>query len=113
MTAQNERPVNWIEDHLNRYLETDGEDGHIFSGVPTLLLTTTGRKTGQPYTTPLIYGQDGDCYLLVALRAELQPIRAGTATWSFSPMWRYRLKPIVFRFARDPQPLRRKVLSGS
>ena len=65
MTAQNERPVNWIEDHLNRYLETDGEDGHIFSGVPTLLLTTTGRKTGQPYTTPLIYGQDGDCYLLV------------------------------------------------
>ena len=68
MTAPIERPVNWIEDHLNRYLETNGEDGHIFSGVPTLLLTTMGRKTGQPYTTPLIYGQDGDRYLLVASR---------------------------------------------
>ena len=68
MTAAIERPVNWIEDHLNRYLETNGEDGHIFSGVPTLLLTTMGRKTGQPYTTPLIYGQDGDRYLLVASR---------------------------------------------
>ena len=68
MTAPIERPVNWIEDHLNRYLETKGEDGHIFSGVPTLLLTTMGRKTGQPYTTPLIYGQDGDRYLLVASR---------------------------------------------
>ena len=68
MTAQNERPVNWIEDHLNCYLETDGEDGHIFSSVPTLLLTTKGRKTGQPYTTLLIYGQDGDCYLVVAPR---------------------------------------------
>ncbi len=68
MTAPIERPVNWIEDHLNRYLETNGEDGHIFSGVPTLLLTTMGRKTGQPYTTPLIYGQDGGRYLLVASR---------------------------------------------
>ena len=68
MTAPIERPVNWIEDHLYRYLETNGEDGHIFSGVPTLLLTTMGRKTGQPYTTPLIYGQDGDRYLLVASR---------------------------------------------
>jgi len=68
MTAPIERPVNWIENHLNRYLETNGEDGHIFSGVPTLLLTTMGRKTGQPYTTPLIYGQDGDRYLLVASR---------------------------------------------
>ena len=68
MTAPIERPVNWIEDHLNRYLETKGEDGHTFSGVPTLLLTTMGRKTGQPYTTPLIYGQDGDRYLLVASR---------------------------------------------
>ncbi len=68
MTTPGERPANWIEDHLARYLETDGEDGHIFSGVPTLLLTTKGRKTGDPYTTPLIYGQDGDRYLLVASR---------------------------------------------
>ena len=68
MTTPSERPANWVQDHLARYLETNGEDGHIFNDVPTLLLTTTGRKTGEPYTTPLIYGRDGDHYLLVASR---------------------------------------------
>ena len=68
MTTPGERPANWVEDHLTRYLETNGEDGHIFSGVPTLLLTTTGRSSGNPYTTPLIYGRDGDRFLLVASR---------------------------------------------
>ena len=66
MTASGERPDDWVQDHITRYLESNGEDGHIWSGVPTLLLTTTGRNTGEPYTTPLIYGQDGDRYLLVA-----------------------------------------------
>ena len=68
MTAPGNRPSNWIQDHLTRYLETDGKDGHIWRGVPTLLLTTTGRYLGNPYTTPLIYGRDGDRYLLVASR---------------------------------------------
>jgi deazaflavin-dependent oxidoreductase (nitroreductase family) len=40
--------------------------GHIWNGVPVLLLTTTGRKTGQKRTTPLIYARDGDDYLVVA-----------------------------------------------
>ncbi len=68
MTTPSERPANWIQDHMERYLATNGEDGHIWSGVPTLLLTTIGRDSGQPYTTPLIYGQDRDRYLLVASR---------------------------------------------
>lgn len=53
-------------EHVRRYQETDGEVGYIWNGVPILLLTTTGRKTGQPRTTPLIYGRDGDDYLVVA-----------------------------------------------
>lgn len=40
----------------------------MWSGAPTLLLTTKGRTTGDLNTTPLIYGQDGDRYLLVASR---------------------------------------------
>jgi deazaflavin-dependent oxidoreductase (nitroreductase family) len=48
------------------YQETDGEVGYIWNGVPILLLTTIGRKSGQPRTTPLIYGRDGDDYLVVA-----------------------------------------------
>jgi deazaflavin-dependent oxidoreductase (nitroreductase family) len=54
------------EEHVRRYQETDGKVGYIWNGVPILLLTTTGRKTGQPRTTPLIHGRDGDDYLVVA-----------------------------------------------
>jgi deazaflavin-dependent oxidoreductase (nitroreductase family) len=54
------------EEHVQRYRETDGEVGYLWNGVPTLLLTTTGRKTGQSRTTPLIFNRDGDDYLVVA-----------------------------------------------
>jgi len=53
--------------HVERYRETDGEHGHDWKrGSSTLLLTTTGRRSGQPHTSPLIYGRHGDDYLLVA-----------------------------------------------
>ena len=55
------------QEHVRRYRETDGEVGHIWKeGAPTLLLTTTGRKTGESRTTPLIYARDGDRYVIVA-----------------------------------------------
>ena len=62
------RPPGWQQEHARRYLATGGEDGHIWEGVPTLLLTTTGRRSGQARTTPLIYGRDGERYLIVASR---------------------------------------------
>jgi len=52
--------------HVERYLETDGEVGHEWRGTQTLLLTTTGRRSGESRTTPLIYGRRGDDYLVVA-----------------------------------------------
>ena len=51
---------------MKRYLATDGEDGHIWRGVPTLLLTTIGRHSGEPRMLPLIYGKDGFDYIIVA-----------------------------------------------
>lgn len=54
------------EEHTRRYQETDGEVGYLWNGATTLLLTTTGRKTGQKRTTPLIFAKDGDDYLVVA-----------------------------------------------
>src|SRR6266536_2002273 len=62
------RPEGWQQAHARRYIETNGEDGHMWNGVPTLLLTTTGRRSGEAKTTPLIYGRDGDNYLVVASR---------------------------------------------
>jgi deazaflavin-dependent oxidoreductase (nitroreductase family) len=53
-------------EHVARYRETDGEVGYEWNGVPILLLTTTGRRTGEPRTKALIFGRDGDDYLVVA-----------------------------------------------
>ena len=58
----------WQQEHARRYIETNGADGHLWNGVPTLLLTTTGKTSGESRTTPLIYGKDGDTYLVVGSR---------------------------------------------
>ena len=53
--------------HVDRYRETGGEVGHIWKeGSTILLLTTTGRTSGEPRTTPLIYATDDDRYVIVA-----------------------------------------------
>jgi deazaflavin-dependent oxidoreductase (nitroreductase family) len=59
-------PTDWVADHIRLYVESDGEQGHHWNGVPTLLLTTRGRRTGKLRRTALIYGRDGDSYLVVA-----------------------------------------------
>jgi len=57
------------QEHVKRYVETDGEEGHDWQqGAPVLILTTTGRRSGEPRPTPLIYGRRGDDYLVVASR---------------------------------------------
>jgi deazaflavin-dependent oxidoreductase (nitroreductase family) len=54
-------------EHVRRYRETGGEIGHIWKeGSTILLLTTVGRTSGEKRTTPLIYAQDGDRYVIVA-----------------------------------------------
>lgn len=54
------------DDHVKAYRESDGEIGYEWNGVVTLLLTTTGRKSGEPRTSALIFGRDGDDHLVVA-----------------------------------------------
>lgn len=54
------------EPHVRAYRETNGEVGYIWNGAPTLLLTTRGRKTGLSRTSAMIFGRDGDDYLVVA-----------------------------------------------
>jgi deazaflavin-dependent oxidoreductase (nitroreductase family) len=54
------------EEHVRAYRESGGDVGYLWNGVPTLLLTTTGRRSGQPRTTPLIFAPDGSDYLVVA-----------------------------------------------
>jgi deazaflavin-dependent oxidoreductase (nitroreductase family) len=55
------------EEHVRRYRETGGKVGHIWrEGSTILLLTTTGRTSGEPRTTPLIYAEDDGRYVIVA-----------------------------------------------
>jgi deazaflavin-dependent oxidoreductase (nitroreductase family) len=54
------------QEHVERYRATDGAEGHDWRGTTTLLLTTTGRRSGELRTTPLIYQRHGDDYLVVA-----------------------------------------------
>jgi deazaflavin-dependent oxidoreductase (nitroreductase family) len=55
------------DEHVRRYRETGGAVGHIWKkGSKILLLTTKGRKSGEPRTSPLIYEADGDRYVIVA-----------------------------------------------
>jgi deazaflavin-dependent oxidoreductase (nitroreductase family) len=54
------------EEHVKVYRETNGEQGYVWNGAPILLLTTTGRKSGESRTSALIFGRDGDDLLLVA-----------------------------------------------
>ena len=65
----------WMLEHVNRYLSSGGIDGHMYKVtppgyaemmVPSLLLTTTGRKSGQRFIFPLFYGMTGDSHFIVA-----------------------------------------------
>jgi deazaflavin-dependent oxidoreductase (nitroreductase family) len=62
----NDSPTGWVSRHIKRYVASDGRRGHRWHGVDTLLLTTRGRTTGKLRRTALIYGRDGDRYLVVA-----------------------------------------------
>ena len=61
-----DNPQGWVRDHIHDYVESDGKQGHLWRGFPTLLLTMRGRKSGKLRRTALIYGRDGKNYLIVA-----------------------------------------------
>jgi deazaflavin-dependent oxidoreductase (nitroreductase family) len=53
-------------EHVRVYRETKGERGYRWRGTTILLLTTQGRTSGEPRTTPLIHRTDGDRWVVVA-----------------------------------------------
>ena len=59
-------PTGWVKSHVQAYVESDGKKGHLWRGLPTLVLTTRGRRSGKLRRTGLIYGRDGNNFLLVA-----------------------------------------------
>jgi deazaflavin-dependent oxidoreductase (nitroreductase family) len=57
---------DWVAEHARRYLASGGTEGHESNGVHTLVLATTGRRSGTPRRTCLIYGTSGGEYVVVA-----------------------------------------------
>lgn len=56
------------DEHVRQYEATGGKVGHDWNGTHCLVLRTRGRKTGETRKFPLIYGRDGDDYVIVASR---------------------------------------------
>ncbi len=60
---------DWVAEQTRTYLASGGTEGHESNGVYTLILATTGRRTGEPRRTCLIYGRSGDDFVVVASKA--------------------------------------------
>ena len=54
------------QEHVERYVATDGVEGHEWNGTTTLLLTTIGRRSGERRVHPLIYQPHGEDFIVVA-----------------------------------------------
>jgi len=54
------------DEHVRQYEATGGKVGHDWNNAPVLILHNTGRKSGVVRKNPLIYGRDGDDYLIIA-----------------------------------------------
>ena len=83
-TPQSKFIIKWMS-RANAfvYKKTDGKlGGKFLKGAAVALLTTTGRKTGEPRVSPLLYLRDGDRVILVASQG-------GAAK---NPMWYLNLK---------------------
>jgi deazaflavin-dependent oxidoreductase (nitroreductase family) len=55
----------FIGAHLALYRLTGGRIGGQLGGMRVLLLTTRGRKSGQPRTAPLVYFEDGERLVII------------------------------------------------
>lgn len=71
------RQPQWVIDHMRRYLQSGGTDGHLFDAggtvaLPTLLLTCVGRKSGRKRMTPLVYGVFEGKHIIVGSKGGAQ-----------------------------------------
>jgi deazaflavin-dependent oxidoreductase (nitroreductase family) len=59
-------PYDFVADHVTQYESTNGVEGAEFNGVPCVVLTTTGRKTGKTRKAPVVRVNDGTNYVVIA-----------------------------------------------
>jgi deazaflavin-dependent oxidoreductase (nitroreductase family) len=86
------------DEHVRRYRETGGAEGHDWQGgTSVLLLTTKGRRSGQPRTAALIYGRSGDDHLVVASKGGADEPPAWYVNLQHDPDVEVQVRDDVFR----------------
>jgi deazaflavin-dependent oxidoreductase (nitroreductase family) len=96
----------WTRFHRWAYRRTNGKVLSRMRGKPTLLLTTTGRRTGRPHTVPLpYYLADGDAMIVVgsASGAERHP------AWVLNLIANPR---VTVQYLADSGPAQAEILAG-
>jgi deazaflavin-dependent oxidoreductase (nitroreductase family) len=92
-------------EHIRVYRETKGERGYHWRGATILLLTTAGRRSGDPRTMPLIYRTDGDRFVVVASKGG----------WKDNPLWYENLKAdpdVTIELKGETIPVRASTAQG-
>ena len=99
------------EKHVRVYRETDGEQGYIWNGVPILLLTTTGRKSGEPRTIPIIFTRYQQSFVIIASKGGSPTHPKWYLNVSENPNVTVQVKAEVFKaVARTAQHPEREVI---
>jgi deazaflavin-dependent oxidoreductase (nitroreductase family) len=77
-------PWKWVAEQVDLYEESGGTQGLTLmdTGLPVIIVTTRGRKTGAVRKTPLMRAVDGDSYILIASQG-------GAPT---NPQWYHNIK---------------------
>ncbi|MGW0390261.1 nitroreductase family deazaflavin-dependent oxidoreductase [Streptomyces sp. NPDC003042] len=84
-------------DHVRTYVSSGGADGHLWHGVPTLLLTTVDPATGRTLRTPLIYAEDEGRHIVLATAPEAPHHPAWYEHLTAHPEVRLQVGPAVFQ----------------
>lgn len=61
-------PTKWVADQVELYERSGGTEGTSLRGLPVIIVTNQGRRTGAIRKTPLMRVADGENYVLVASR---------------------------------------------
>jgi deazaflavin-dependent oxidoreductase (nitroreductase family) len=101
------------QEHVRRYLQTDGAEGHDWQGTTVLILTTTGWRSGDSRSTPLIYGKHGEDYVVVASKGGAEEHPAWYLNLSVEPEVTVQVRENRFRArARTAAPDEKSELWG-
>ena len=75
-------PTGWVAEQVELYESSDGAEGTTLRGLPVIIVTNKGRKTGATRKTPLMKVADGRNYVLIASRGGAPK----------HPLWYHNLK---------------------